>query len=339
MYILGIETSCDETGIAIYASKQGIIANKLYSQIPLHAKFGGVVPELASRDHINKIIPLIRSALQEASLEINDLDGIAYTAGPGLVGALLVGSTIGKTLAYSLKIPSLEINHMEGHLLAPLMESNQPKFPFLALLVSGGHTQIFKVDDIGKYILLGESIDDAAGEAFDKTAKLLGLSYPGGPQIAWLAQDGIDKYKFTRPMPQGLNFSFSGLKTSAANLIKKETLTEENKKSIARAFENAVVDLLTYKCKKAILETGITELVIAGGVSANKTLRKSFTELMKSFHGKVFFPKLEFCTDNGAMIAHAGYIRLSHGEQNPELSINVYPKWSLEKLTSYHTKL
>ncbi|MFI3255884.1 MAG: tRNA (adenosine(37)-N6)-threonylcarbamoyltransferase complex transferase subunit TsaD [Psittacicella sp.] len=332
MYILGIETSCDETGIAIYKEGKGIVANELYTQIPLHSQYGGVVPELASRDHLNKIFPLINLALEKASIELKDINAIAYTSGPGLVGALLVGATVAKTIAYGLNIPAIAINHMEAHLLAPLMEEEIPKFPFLALLVSGGHTQIYKVNKIGSYELLGESIDDAAGESFDKTAKLLGLEYPGGPKISKLAINAQDKYSFKRPMPQGLNFSFSGLKTAASNLIKKEELTQENKASIAKAFENAVIDLLSYKCKKALNENSINELIVSGGVSANSKLRATFKDLLNSLNGSVYYPKVEFSTDNGAMIAFTGYIKFKNGFRDKDLSINVKSRWNIDTL-------
>lgn len=327
-FILGIETSCDETGIAIY-SEQGVLANKLYTQIELHAKFGGVVPELASRDHLSKIFPLLQEALQEAKITLQDISAIAYTAGPGLVGALLVGATVGRSLSYALNIPAIAVNHMEAHLLAPLIEDHKPNLPFLALLVSGGHTQIFQVNKIGDYTLLGESIDDAAGEAFDKTAKLLGLNYPGGPKIAKLAETALDKYHFDIPMKQGLNFSFSGLKTATANLIHKEELTDENKKSIAKAFQETVVNTLLYKCKKALQETNINHLVVAGGVSANTLLRTSLQDMLQKMHGEVFYPKLEYCTDNGAMIAHAGFILYQQHRFKEDLAIDVHPRWEM----------
>ena len=292
MKILGIETSCDETGVAVYDEQQGITANQLYSQIALHADYGGVVPELASRDHIRKTAPLIQAALKEAQLTPQDIDGIAYTAGPGLVGALLVGATIARSLAYAWRIPAIGVHHMEGHLLAPMLEKepeNRPHFPFIALLVSGGHTQLVRVDGVGQYHLLGESIDDAAGEAFDKTAKLLGLDYPGGAALARLAEKGTpQRFVFPRPMTDrpGLDFSFSGLKTFAANTInhaiKQEgTLCLQTRADIAHAFQQAVVDTLAIKCRRALKGTGLTRLVIAGGVSANKQLRQSLAELMR----------------------------------------------------------
>ena len=281
MKILGIETSCDETGIAIYDDKQGLIANQLYSQIKLHADYGGVVPELASRDHIRKTVPLIQAALQEANLSASDIDGVAYTAGPGLIGALMVGASIGRSLAYAWDVPAVAVHHMEGHLLAPMLEDNPPEFPFVALLVSGGHTQLIKVTGVGQYQLLGESIDDAAGEAFDKTAKLLGLDYPGGAKLSRLAELGdATRFHFPRPMTDrpGLDFSFSGLKTAAANTIHQQSqdqeLDEQTRADIAKAFEDALVDTLLIKSRRALEQTGFNRLVIAGGVSANKALRQ-----------------------------------------------------------------
>ncbi|WP_226537732.1 tRNA (adenosine(37)-N6)-threonylcarbamoyltransferase complex transferase subunit TsaD, partial [Avibacterium paragallinarum] len=318
MRILGIETSCDETGVAIYDEEKGLIANQLYTQIALHADYGGVVPELASRDHIRKTTPLIQAALQEANLSPEDIDGIAYTCGPGLVGALLVGSTIARSLAYAWNVPAIGVHHMEGHLLAPMLEENAPHFPFVALLVSGGHTQLVRVDGVGSYEVLGESIDDAAGEAFDKTAKLLGLDYPGGAALARLAQQGTpNRFIFPRPMTDrpGLDFSFSGLKTFAANTIQQAIkeegeLTAQTKADIAYAFQQAVVETLAIKCRRALKETGFKRLVIAGGVSANQQLRQSLSELMAQLGGEVFYPQPQFCTDNGAMIAYTGFVRL-----------------------------
>ncbi|UDW83729.1 tRNA (adenosine(37)-N6)-threonylcarbamoyltransferase complex transferase subunit TsaD [Pasteurella canis] len=340
MRVLGIETSCDETGVAIYDDEKGLVANQLYTQIALHADYGGVVPELASRDHIRKTAPLIQAALAEANLNAEDIDGIAYTAGPGLVGALLVGSTIARSLAYAWNLPAIGVHHMEGHLLAPMLEENAPRFPFIALLVSGGHTQLVKVDAVGQYQLLGESIDDAAGEAFDKTAKLLGLDYPGGAALSRLAQKGNpDRFIFPRPMTDrpGLDFSFSGLKTFAANTIaqviqQESELTEQTKADIAYAFQQAVVETLAIKCRRALKETGLTRLVIAGGVSANKQLRQHLSELMRQLNGEVFYPQPQFCTDNGAMIAYAGLLRLKQGEQQ-DLAIEVKPRWSMTTLS------
>ncbi|ACS98631.1 tRNA threonylcarbamoyladenosine biosynthesis protein Gcp [Aggregatibacter aphrophilus NJ8700] len=341
MRILGIETSCDETGVAIYDEEKGLIANQLHTQIALHADYGGVVPELASRDHIRKLAPLLQAALQEANLTAKDIDGVAYTCGPGLVGALLVGSTVARSLAYAWNVPAIGIHHMEGHLLAPMLEENPPHFPFVALLVSGGHTQLVRVDGVGRYELLGESIDDAAGEAFDKTAKLLGLDYPGGAALARLASNGTpNRFAFPRPMTDrpGLNFSFSGLKTFAANtlhqVMKEEgELTEQSKADIAYAFQEAVVDTLAIKCKRALKQTGLKRLVIAGGVSANKQLRQTLAELMQQLDGEVFYPQPQFCTDNGAMIAYAGFLRLKQGQQQ-DLAIEVRPRWAMTELTA-----
>ena len=341
MRILGIETSCDETGVAIYDEEKGLIANQLHTQIALHADYGGVVPELASRDHIRKLAPLLQAALQEAHLTAKDIDGIAYTSGPGLVGALLVGSTVARSLAYAWNIPVIGVHHMEGHLLAPMLEENPPHFPFVALLVSGGHTQLVRVDGVGRYELLGESIDDAAGEAFDKTAKLLGLDYPGGAALARLALNGTpNRFAFPRPMTDrpGLDFSFSGLKTFAANTLhqvmqEEGELTEQSKADIAYAFQEAVVDTLAIKCKRALKQTGLKRLVIAGGVSANKQLRQTLAELMQQFGGDVFYPQPQFCTDNGAMIAYAGFLRLKQGQQQ-DLAIEVRPRWAMTELTA-----
>lgn len=339
MRILGIETSCDETGVAIYDEEKGLIANQLHTQIALHADYGGVVPELASRDHIRKLAPLLQAALQEANLTAKDIDGVAYTSGPGLVGALLVGSTVARSLAYAWNIPAIGVHHMEGHLLAPMLEENPPHFPFIALLVSGGHTQLVRVDGVGRYELLGESIDDAAGEAFDKTAKLLGLDYPGGAALARLALNGTpNRFAFPRPMTDrpGLDFSFSGLKTFAANTLhhvmqEEGELTEQSKADIAYAFQEAVVDTLAIKCKRALKQTGLKRLVIAGGVSANKQLRQTLAELMQQLEGEVFYPQPQFCTDNGAMIAYAGFLRLKQGQQQ-DLTIEVHPRWAMTEL-------
>ncbi|MEW6981426.1 tRNA (adenosine(37)-N6)-threonylcarbamoyltransferase complex transferase subunit TsaD [Colwelliaceae bacterium 6471] len=344
MRILGIETSCDETGIAIYDDGQGdlpkgIVAHRLYSQIAVHADYGGVVPELASRDHVRKTIPLIMEVLKEANLTPQDLDGIAYTAGPGLVGALLVGCSIGRSLAYGWDIPAVPVHHMEGHLLAPMLEDNVPEFPFVALLVSGGHTMLVRVDGIGEYQLLGESVDDAAGEAFDKTAKLLGLDYPGGPALSKMAETGTPgKFKFPRPMTDrpGLDFSFSGLKTATATAIRKEiatngTMNEQTHADIAYAFQEAVVDTLAIKCRRALQQCQLSRLVIAGGVSANSSLRVKLGEITAKLGGEVFYPRPEFCTDNGAMIAYAGLQRLKSGQQH-ELTFKATPRWPLDTL-------
>lgn len=340
MRILGIETSCDETGVAIYDSQYGLLANQLHSQIALHADYGGVVPELASRDHIKKLVPLIQAALSEAKLSSKDIDGIAYTAGPGLVGALLVGATVACSLAYAWQIPAVAVHHMEGHLLAPMLENDPPAFPFVALLVSGGHTQLISVTGVGEYTLLGESVDDAAGEAFDKTAKLLGLDYPGGARLSKMALQGDAKrFTFPRPMTDrpGLDFSFSGLKTFAANTIYNSGDDQQTKADIARAFEDAVVDTLIIKCKRALEQTGFKRLVIAGGVSANQTLRLRLAKMMEKRDGKVFFARPEFCTDNGAMIAYAGLLRLSV-QTDTDLAISVKSRWPLADLPAIKKK-
>ncbi|MBC5791700.1 N6-L-threonylcarbamoyladenine synthase [Providencia alcalifaciens] len=334
MRVLGIETSCDETGIAIYDDKLGLLANQLYSQIKVHADYGGVVPELASRDHIRKTVPLIQAALKEANLTREDIDAVAYTAGPGLVGALMVGATVGRALAFAWDVPAVAVHHMEGHLLAPMLEEKSPEFPFVALLVSGGHTQLISVTGIGEYELLGESIDDAAGEAFDKTAKLLGLDYPGGPVLSRMAQQGVaGRFVFPRPMTDrpGLDFSFSGLKTFAANTIRDNPDDPQTRADIARAFEDAVVDTLAIKCKRALELTGFKRLVMAGGVSANRTLRAKMEEVLKQRGGEAFYARPEFCTDNGAMIALAGLIRLKGGA-NADLGVTVRPRWPLAEL-------
>ena len=334
MRVLGIETSCDETGIAIYDDQQGLLANQLYSQVKLHADYGGVVPELASRDHVRKTVPLIQAALKEAGLTAKDIDAVAYTAGPGLVGALLVGATVGRSLAFAWNVPAIPVHHMEGHLLAPMLEDNPPAFPFVALLVSGGHTQLISVTGIGQYELLGESIDDAAGEAFDKTAKLLGLDYPGGPMLSKMASQGTEgRFVFPRPMTDrpGLDFSFSGLKTFAATTIRSNGDDEQTRADIARAFEDAVVDTLMIKCRRALEQTGFKRLVMAGGVSANRTLRAKLAEMMQKRGGEVFYARPEFCTDNGAMIAYAGMVRLQTGAK-AELGVTVRPRWPRAEL-------
>ncbi|HIO93000.1 MAG TPA: tRNA (adenosine(37)-N6)-threonylcarbamoyltransferase complex transferase subunit TsaD [Leucothrix mucor] len=331
MKVLGIESSCDETGVAIYDTNKGILADRLYSQIDLHAEYGGVVPELASRDHIRKATPLIKGVLADADLSMSDLDGVAYTSGPGLIGALMVGASIGRTLAWGLDIPAVAVHHMEGHLLAPMLEDNPPEFPFVALLVSGGHTLLVDVKAVGEYKILGESLDDAVGEAFDKTAKMLGLGYPGGPILAALAKHGhTDVYKFPRPMIKhpGLDFSFSGLKTFALTTWNKSEQTEQTQADIAHAFQEAVVDTLFIKCRRALEFTKSKRLVIAGGVGANERLREKLQQL----DADVFFPRMEYCTDNGAMIAYAGAIRLQAGQME-EAIIHPRPRWSLEELT------
>ncbi|OOZ15471.1 tRNA (adenosine(37)-N6)-threonylcarbamoyltransferase complex transferase subunit TsaD [Solemya velum gill symbiont] len=336
MKILGIETSCDETGVAIYDSNEGLIANLVHSQIDVHAPYGGVVPELASRDHVRKTIPLIKQLLVESGLQESDIDGVAYTRGPGLVGALLVGAAVGRSIAWAWNVPAIGIHHMEGHLLAPLLESRQPAFPFVALLVSGGHTQLVEVTSIGDYRLLGESLDDAAGEAFDKTAKLLGLPYPGGPELAKLAEQGdASRFRFPRPMTDrpGLDFSFSGLKTFALNTMQEhEPLDDQTRADIARAFEDAVVDTLVIKCRRSVEQTKVTHLVMAGGVSANRRLREKLeTELQKK-GVEVLYPRPEFCTDNGAMIAFAGWQRLQAGLHDEDAGFQVTPRWPMTEL-------
>ena len=332
MRILGIETSCDETGIAIYDSENGLLANQLHSQARLHQAYGGVVPELASRDHIRRIAPLLEAALQEAGLEPAGIDGVAYTAGPGLIGALLVGAGVGRSLAYAWGVPAVAVHHMEAHLLAVNLEADRPDYPFLALLVSGGHTQLLEVRAAGDYTMLGESLDDAAGEAFDKTAKLLGLGYPGGPLLSALAERGrAGKYTFPRPMTDrpGLDFSFSGLKTAVALVAGElEEGDEQARADVARAFVEAVVDTLAIKCGRAVKQTGINRLVAAGGVSANRQLREKLKAMADETGGRVFYPRPEFCTDNGAMIAYTGYVKISAGRNEP-LEFAAYPRWPI----------
>ncbi|GAA0400857.1 tRNA (adenosine(37)-N6)-threonylcarbamoyltransferase complex transferase subunit TsaD [Cocleimonas flava] len=333
MKVLGIESSCDETGIAIYDTDKGLIADQLYSQVALHAEYGGVVPELASRDHIQKTTPLIKAALKESGLSFKDIDGIAYTRGPGLIGALMVGASIGRSLAWGLGIPAVGVHHMEGHLLAPMLDENQTiDFPFVALLVSGGHTMLVEVKAIGDYRIMGESLDDAVGEAFDKTAKMLGLGYPGGPVLAALAEKGEPgAYDFPRPMIRqgGLDFSYSGLKTFALTTWNSSTKTEQVKANISHAFQEAVVDTLFIKCKRALKDAEAKRLIIAGGVGANKRLREKLQELPAD----VFFPPMKYCTDNGAMIAYAGALRLQAGQTEPA-EIQPKPRWSLEELNA-----
>ncbi len=340
MLVLGLETSCDETGVALYDSEQGLLADALFSQIDLHRVYGGVVPELASRDHVKRMLPLIRQVLEEAGRESNKIDAVAYTAGPGLVGALLVGASCAQAMAFAWGVPAIGVHHMEGHLLAPMLEQTPPAFPFVALLVSGGHTQLVRVDGIGRYELLGESVDDAAGEAFDKTAKLMGLRYPGGPEIAALAERGTPgRFNFPRPMTDrpGLDFSFSGLKTSTLTAWQLCQSNGDNgdqtRCDIALAFQQAVVDTLTIKCQRALKETGLKSLVIAGGVSANQSLRQSLEKMLKNLNGKVFYARPRFCTDNGAMIAYAGCQRLLAGQhEGPEISVQA--RWPMEQLAA-----
>jgi N6-L-threonylcarbamoyladenine synthase len=343
MRVLGIESSCDETGVAVYDTAlpgpAGLRAHALYSQIALHAQYGGVVPELASRDHVRKLLPLIRQTLAEAGLGVDQLDGVAYTAGPGLVGALLVGAGVARSLAWALDLPAIGVHHMEGHLLAPLMEDpdpihGAPEPPFVALLVSGGHTQLVAVDAIGRYRLLGETLDDAAGEAFDKTAKMMGLPYPGGPQLARLAEDGTPgKYKFSRPMTDrpGLDFSFSGLKTQVLLAWQNSDQADQTRADIARGFEDAVVDTLAIKCERALDAAGCDVLVVAGGVGANKRLRAKLQAMCERRGGRACFPRPALCTDNGAMIAFAGALRLQAGQRD-DAAVRATPRWDMATL-------
>lgn len=341
MVVLGIETSCDETGIALYDTEKGLLSHTLYSQIMLHAEYGGVVPELASRDHIRRIVPLLDQALKNAGLTGSDIHAIAYTKGPGLAGALLVGASVACALGMALDLPVIGIHHLEGHLLSPLLASNPPEFPFIALLVSGGHTQLMRVDGVGRYSLLGETLDDAAGEAFDKSAKLLGLSYPGGPEISRLANSGnAAKYPFPRPMlhSKDLNFSFSGLKTAVLTTVKNcgEQIDISKKCDIARGLVDAIVDVLVMKCLSALKKSGFNRLVIAGGVGANQQLREALNNMAVRKRFQVYYPEMEFCTDNGAMIAFAGAMRLlddpSVAKKN--YAFTVRPKWPLQEIAS-----
>jgi N6-L-threonylcarbamoyladenine synthase len=334
MYVLGIETSCDETGVALYHSERGLLSHQLYSQVKTHAEYGGVVPELASRDHVKKLVPLIRRAIDAAGIGKHQIGGIAYTSGPGLIGALLVGAAVARSLAWTWRVPCVAVHHMEGHLLAPLLEPDPPEFPFVALLVSGGHTQLVEVEGIGRYRILGESLDDAAGEAFDKTAKMLGLGYPGGPEIARLADEGTPhRFDFPRPMTDrpGLDFSFSGLKTHTLVTLGGTAGTRQDKADIAAAFQEAVVDTLLIKSRRALRDTGLTRLVVAGGVSANRVMREKLTRMAKEESWRVYFPRLEFCGDNGAMIAYAGCQRLLAGHTEPP-EISARPRWPLSEL-------
>ncbi len=334
MLVLGIETSCDETGVALYDTSAGLIGESLYSQVDLHARYGGVVPELASRDHIRKIAPLVSELLHKTGRAVADLDGVAFTAGPGLIGALMVGAGFGRSLAYGLDIPAVGVHHLEAHLLAPLIDhdnASAPAMPFVALLVSGGHTQLFRVDGIGRYALLGESLDDAAGEAFDKVAKMLGLGYPGGPAVAAAAQAGNPaRFVFPRPMTDrpGLDMSFSGLKTFTANTVREHSpLSDTDIADIARAFEEAVVDTLAIKCRRAMEATGLHELVAAGGVAANHRLRQRLKDALP----RVTYAPPALCTDNGAMIAHAGALRLQAGQRDA-LEITTRARWPMVEL-------
>jgi len=338
--VLGVESSCDETGVALYSGRRGLLAHRLHSQVALHAEYGGVVPELASRDHIRRIVPLVRAVLGAAGCSPDEVQGVAYTAGPGLAGALLTGAAFARSLAWAWNVPAVAVHHMEGHLLAPMLEPDPPAFPFVALLVSGGHTQLVHVEGMGRYRLLGESLDDAAGEAFDKTAKLLGLGYPGGPAVAALAEKGDpERFRFPRPMTDrpGLDFSFSGLKTYTSTTLReaagelKGAALERLKVDIARAFEEAVVDTLVIKCRRAVRATGVDTLVLAGGVAANRRLRRRMDAMMAEEGGRTRYPRLEFCTDNGAMIAYAGWRRLCAGER-ADAAFEVRPRWPLTEL-------
>ena len=334
MLVLGIETSCDESGVALYHTERGLLAHALHSQVAMHAEYGGVVPELASRDHIRRVLPLTRQILKEADCALGNIDAIAYTEGPGLAGALLVGASIAASLGFALKVPVIGVHHLEGHLLAPLLEPAPPAFPFVALLVSGGHSQLMKVSAIGAYETLGETLDDAAGEAFDKTAKLLGLGYPGGPALSRLAEQGVPgRFKLPRPMLNSgdLNFSFSGLKTAVLTLAKQQTLDEQTVADIARAFQEAIVEVLATKSLAALQQAGLTRLVVAGGVGANRQLRERLTALSTQQGFEVYYPKLEFCTDNGAMIAFAGAMRLRDTPVK-DWKFNVRPRWDLAQL-------
>ncbi|MDO8351024.1 MAG: tRNA (adenosine(37)-N6)-threonylcarbamoyltransferase complex transferase subunit TsaD [Gallionella sp.] len=380
MITLGIESSCDETGIALYQMGRGLLSHALHTQIAMHGEYGGVVPELASRDHVQRVIPLVRQVMQEANVSLEQLDAIAYTQGPGLGGALLVGASVANALAYALDIPTLGIHHLEGHLLSPLLSNPAPEFPFVALLVSGGHTQLMRVDGVGQYELLGETVDDAAGEAFDKSAKLLGLGYPGGPALARLAALGRPgRYKLPRPMLHSgnLDFSFSGLKTAVLTLVRQQTcfphpnpldettshstrlqttaakslvipqageraseslrefqIIEQTRADIAYATQEAIIDVLAHKARAALAQTGLTQLVVAGGVGANQLLRSRLSDDISRRGGRVFYPDLEFCTDNGAMIAFAGALRLAQQQGLKEYRFNVKPRWNLQEITS-----
>lgn len=336
MLVLGIESSCDETGVALYDAGRGLLGHTLFSQVDTHSRYGGVVPELASRDHIRKIMPLIDELMNKYSVTPQDIHGVAYTAGPGLIGALLVGAVVGRVLGWAWKVPTIRVHHLEGHLLAPLLEDNAPAFPFLALLVSGGHTLLIEVKELGSYRVLGETIDDAVGEAFDKTAKLLGLGYPGGAALSKLAEYGqLGRFQFPHPMLNrpGLDFSFSGLKTCALRTIEQhggKDIDDQTQADIAKAFQTAVVETLVAKCRRALREVALSRLVVAGGVGANSALRVALRSMAEKEKIEVYFPRLEFCTDNGAMIAFAGCQRLLAGEQD-DLSIQVQARWPLDE--------
>jgi len=332
---LGIESSCDETGVALYQMGRGLLAHALHTQVVMHSEYGGVVPELASRDHVHRVIPLVRQVMHEADLPLEQINAIAYTQGPGLGGALLVGASVANALAYALDLPTIGIHHLEGHLLSPLLSDPAPEFPFVALLVSGGHTQLMRVDGVGRYTLLGETLDDAAGEAFDKSAKLLGLGYPGGPELAKLAAKGRSGiYKLPRPMLHSgdLEFSFSGLKTAVLTLVRQSDEDPQTKSDIACAVQEAIVDVLAFKAKAALAQTGLDQLVVAGGVGANQLLRERLTRDISKRGGKVFYPDLEFCTDNGAMIAFAGALRLAQQQGIKDYRFDVKARWDLQEI-------
>ncbi len=336
MRVLGIETSCDETAVAIYDSGQGLLAHRLHTQIAMHQAYGGVVPELASRDHVRRLLPLVRAALDDAGSSRASIDGVAYTAGPGLIGALLVGAGFARSLSYAWGRPALAIHHLEGHLLAPLLEATPPAFPFLALLVSGGHTQLVDVRELGCYHVLGETLDDAAGEAFDKTAKMLGLPYPGGAELARLAESGTDRYRFPRPMLDrpGLDFSFSGLKTAALVALRGRVPDAAMRADVARGFQEAVVDTLAEKSRRALRATGHRRLVVAGGVGANRRLRAALGVIAHDCGAELYFPRPEFCTDNGAMIALAGCLRLMAGVPAQQLGLGARAHWDLQQASA-----
>jgi N6-L-threonylcarbamoyladenine synthase len=334
MLVLGIETSCDETAVALYDGRKGLLANRVFSQVELHRAHGGVVPELASREHIERLLPMIEQALAEAGIGAQAIDGVAYTAGPGLIGALLVGACLGRALGYAWGVPVVGVHHLEGHLLAPGLEPDAPDFPFVALQVSGGHTMLVQVSGVGRYRILGETQDDAAGEAFDKTAKLLGLGYPGGPALAALAEHGRDgAIEYPRPMLDrpGLDFSFSGLKTAVVVSVRGRELDDAVRADVARGFESAIVDTLVAKSLRALRQTGLDALVVAGGVGANRRLRSVLTEAVAAVGARVHFPRPEFCTDNAAMIALAGHHRLVAGERE-ELAVRARARWPLDEL-------
>ena len=336
MRVLGIETSCDETAAAVYDSQRGLLSHQLFSQVAMHADYGGVVPELASRDHVRKILPLIEAALKQAETTRDQLDGVAYTAGPGLIGALLVGAAVARSFAFARGIPAVGVHHLEGHLLAPMLEAEPPQYPFVALLVSGGHTLLAEVAGLGQYQILGSTLDDAAGEAFDKTAKALGLPYPGGPALAALAEQGQSgRFQFPRPMLDrpGLDFSFSGLKTAVVVTLRSLQLDSQTRADVACGFQEAVVATLAAKCARALDQTGATTLVVAGGVGANRSLRQRLLELGQQRGVTVRYPRTEFCTDNAAMIAYAGCQRLLLG-QHDDLAIRATARWPMASLTA-----